>query len=69
MKPSKCKQNVLQLACKQAIYGFTKFFHRFPMEYNICTGKLCPAATVYFLLAKSFAHACHYNEGFSCSNC
>ena len=33
----------LQLACKQAIYGFTKIPHIFPIEYNVCTNKLLVA--------------------------
>ena len=37
--------------------------HIFPMEYNICTDKLPSAATVHFLWAKWFVHACHY-KGF-----
>ena len=44
-----------------------KIPHTFPMEYNICTDKLPSAATVHFLWAKWFVHACHY-KGFSCSN-
>ena len=44
-----------------------KIPHIFSMEYNICTDKLPSAATVHFLWAKWFVHACHY-KGFSCSN-
>ena len=37
------------------------------MVSNTCTDKLCTAATVYFLWARWFVHACHY-KGFTCSN-
>ena len=66
--PKLIKQKALQLqlACVQVRYGVTKNSHIFPMEYNICTDKLPSAATVHFLWAKRFVHACHY-KGLSCS--
>ena len=44
-----------------------KFPHTFPMVGNTCTDKLPAAATVHFLWAKWFVHACHYKD-FTCSN-
>ena len=44
-----------------------KFPNTFSMMGNTCTDKLCTAATVHFLWAKWFVHACHY-KGFACSN-
>ena len=38
------------------------FPHTFPMVGNTCTDKLCTAATVHFLWAKWFVHACHYKS-------
>ena len=42
-----------------------KSHHIFPMEYKICTDKLPATATVHFLWAKWFVHACHY-KGLTC---
>ena len=56
---SQIQQKVLQLACKLVRYGFTKIhYYIFPMEYKIYTDKLPAAATVHFLGAKIFVHAC-----------
>ena len=44
-----------------------KFSRTFPMVDNICTNKLHTVATVHFLWAMWFVHACHY-KGYTCSN-
>ena len=44
-----------------------KFPHTFPMVGNTCTDELRTAATVHFLWAKWFVHACHCKV-FTCSN-
>ena len=56
----------LQMVNKQDV-ALQKFPHTFPMVGNLCTYKLQAAATVHFLWAKWFVHACNYKV-FSCCN-